>query len=107
MIERELKAGLDAKTEFLLPPGKVTTFVANADNTFQSATVKATAPVKIRVAVRKSDGNWQSTTGTVGRAATDKSQPEFSFKFADAKSTFVSVTRVTGDGTEPVIVGAY
>jgi hypothetical protein len=104
MIERELKPGLDAKTEFLLPPGKVTTFVANADNTYQNSTgVKATKPVQIR----KSDGTWQSKTGTVGRAATDKSQPEFKLPLTDTKSTFVSVTRVDGTGDEPIVVGAY
>jgi hypothetical protein len=108
MIERELKPGLDAKTEFLLPPGKVSMFVANADNTYQNATgVKATGPVQIRVAIRKADGTWQSKTGTVGRAAADKTQPEFKLPLTDVKSTFVSVTRVDGDGTEPVVVGAY
>jgi hypothetical protein len=108
MIERELKPGLDSKTEFLLPPGKVSMFVANADNSFQNTSgVKATAPVQIRVAIRKADGTWQSKTGTVGRSATDKNQPEFKLPLADTKSTFVSVTRVDGDGTEPVVVGAY
>jgi lysozyme len=108
MIERELKPGLDSKTEFLLPPGRVSMFVANADNTYQNTGgVKATAPVQIRVAIRKADGTWQSKTGTVGRAATDKSQPEFKLPLSDVKSTFVSVTRVDGDGTEPIVVGAY
>jgi hypothetical protein len=108
MIERELKPGLDSKTEFLLPPGKISMFVANADNTYSNATgVKATGPVQIRVAIRKADGTWQSKTGTVGRGPDDKNQPEFKLPLTDTKSTFVSVTRVDGDGTEPIVVGAY
>jgi hypothetical protein len=86
----------------------VSMFVANADNTYQNTGgVKATAPVQIRVAIRKADGTWQSKTGVVGRAPTDKSQPEFKLPLTDTKSTFVSVTRVDGDGTEPIVVGAY
>lgn len=108
MNQRELKPGLDQRSGMILKPGAYTTVEANVDNTFtDGAQIKAFAPVKIRVVVQKSDGHWQTEHLTVGRAATQATPPRAKFALADKNSVFVSVTRESGDGTEPVVIAVY
>lgn len=108
MIARDVLPGLGAKTQFPIEPGKFTTVVGFADNTYTDGKqVKATDPVKLRVVVLHESGAWQVERITVGRAA-EKVAKVATFTISDpAHAVAVSVTRESGDGTEPVTIGAY
>jgi hypothetical protein len=108
MIARDVKPGMDAKTEFPLKPGAFTTVVAFTDNTYTNTNVKATGPVKLRVRVLHTDGTWQAWEPTVGKAATDKTTTVETVKISDpAHAVAVTVTRMDGTGDEPLTIGAY
>lgn len=110
MAQRDLRDGLDKRSSLILTPksGGYTTFEAFADNTLDDgAQVKPFAPVQIRVAVCKSTGRWQTQVLTVGRGPKDTEQPRARITLEDKGSVAVSVTRVTGDGTEPITITAY
>jgi hypothetical protein len=57
--------------------------------------------------VCKSSGRWQTKVLTVGRGPKDTEQPRARITLEDKNSVAVSVTRVTGDGTEPITITAY
>lgn len=108
MIARDVLEGMDKKTQFPLAPGKFTTLVAGTDNSYKNTVVKATGPVQLRVRVLHTDGTWQAWEPTIGRAASDKTTKVVTVPIADpAHAVLVTVTRVTGDGTEPLTIGAY
>jgi transposase len=103
MIARDVKTGLGEKSGFPFPAGKFSSLLFFADNTYTNGgEVKATAPVTVRYALLRTDGTWQVGTQVVGRAATAEAAVE-PIAFKDPKNTVaVSVTRVDGDGTEPI-----
>lgn len=111
MAQRDVRDGLGQRSSLILPPksGGYTYFEAFADNTLDDGKqVKPFAPVTLRVAVEKSDGHWQTVANmVVGRGPKDTVQPRARFKLDDKNSVAVSVTRVTGDGTEPITITAY
>lgn len=110
MIARDVKEGLDKKTKFPLKPGANTTVVAFADNSYTDGKlIKATAPVKLRIAVKHNDGSaYQVEEKMVGRVGTDATKEFVWFPISNAAhAVAVSVTRMDGDGTEPLTVGAY
>lgn len=108
MIARDIKPGMDAKTEFPIKPGAFTTLVAGTDNSYDNGVVKATKPVKLRVRILHTDGHWQPWEPVVGRAAADSVTKVQTVAIADpAHAVLVTVTRMDGDGTEPLTIGAY
>ena len=110
MAQRDLLPGLTQRSGLILIPktGGYTVVEANVDNTLDDgAQVKPFAPVTLRVAVQKSGGTWQTADLVVGRGPKDTKQPRPQIKLTDKNSVFVSVTRVTGDGTEPITITAY
>lgn len=104
MLTRDLKPGLGEKTGCPFDAGKFTKALFFADNGFKDGkNVVATQPVTVRYALLRVDGTWQTGTVKVGRADTDKASTVQKVAFTDAKNTVaISVTRVDGDGTEPV-----
>lgn len=111
MAQRDVRDGLGQRSGLILTPksGGYTYFEAFADNTLDDGKqVKPFAPVTIRVAIEKSDGHWQTVSNlVVGRGTKDTTQPRARIKLDDKNSVAVSVTRVTGDGTEPITITAY
>ena len=110
MAQRDLRPGLDQRSGLILTPksGGYTMFEANVDNSLDDgAQVKPFAPVTLRVAIQKSGGTWQTADLVVGRGPKDTKQTRPQIKITDKNSVFVSVTRVTGDGTEPITITAY
>lgn len=108
MKQRELKPGLSEQTGLIIADRAHTTFEAFTDNTYTDGSqIKPFAPVKIRVAVEKSDGHWQTEDLTVGRGPKDTKQPRNKFALADKNSVAISVTRESGDGTEPIVIAVY
>jgi hypothetical protein len=104
MIARDVKEGLGGKSGFPFPAGKFSALLFFTDNGYKNGTtVVATEPVTVRYAILRTDGTWQVGTQKVGKADTDKSTIVHRVPFSDAKNTVaVSVTRVDGDGTEPI-----
>lgn len=111
MAQRDLLPGLNQRSGLILIPksGGYTTFEAFVDNSFDDGKqVKPFAPVTLRVAIEKSNGYWQvDEKFVVGRGPKDTKQGRFTIPLDDKNSVAVSVTRVTGGGTEPITITAY
>jgi hypothetical protein len=104
MIARDVKTGLGEKSGFPFPAGKFSSLLFFSDNGYSNGgPVTATQPVTVRYALLRSNGTWQVGTQKVGKADTDEHSVVHRIAFTDAKNTVaVSVTRVDGDGTEPI-----
>lgn len=108
MKQRQLNPGMDGRSGLIIADKAHTTFEAFFDNSYtDGGQVKASDPVKIRITVEKSTGGWQTEHLTVGRGAKDTKQPRAKFALADKNSVAVSVTRESGDGTEPIVIAVY
>lgn len=114
MAQRDLRDGMDKRSGLVLPPktsgGGYTYVEFFGDGSLDDGkgVVKAWAPVDLRVVIEKSDGSWQRVEPfTVGRAKTDTKQKRFRIPIEDKNSVAVSVTRLTGTGTEEITVCAY
>jgi hypothetical protein len=108
MKQRQLNPGMDGRSGLIIADKAHTTVEAFFDNSYtDGGQVKAFEPVKIRVTVEKSAGGWQTEHLTVGRGAKDSKQPRSKFALADKNSVAVSVTRESGDGTEPIVIAVY
>ena len=109
MAQRDLKEGLDQRSGLILPPkpGGYSYFEAFTDNTLNDDPVKPFAPVELRVAILRSNMTWQRPAHFVVGEGPGARPARCRVKLDDPNSVAISVTRKSGDGTEPIVITAY